>query len=733
MSQRGTGHLGLLFALLGLGLLGGGLVSGAGPGWLGVVDDGLCGPLSSDLTLTLAQSPYFVTCDVTVESGVTLEIEPDVEVYFGPGTALVVQGRLVAMGTESRPVVLTAGGSSPEPGHWTGILLEGAVDSRLEGCVVEYATEGVRILAAGGATAGPTVTNCTVRHQALHGIVVEAVPAGCDASLAEPVITGCTIESNGGCGIYGYGHGNPASGCVPLVLGTVGGVLTGNTIQQNVGAGICLRTKREYNSAGEIGIAVERNRILENGGHGVRLYGDDPVHPSIENNLIQGNGGSGLVWEAVQGDRDLPVVNNTVVANGEDGIRSGRPASQMLVTNNIVVGNGGYGLYCAIEEEPVRSTNDLWQNAAGAYSGCSPGMTDLLADPLFVDPASGDWSLRFGSPCIDTGTASGAPAIDIEGTERPQGGGFDVGAYEFSAAQIEVRSEGVAVPPGSQHDFGTVAVGSAAVADFAIGNVGGRRLAVEAVGIEPLGDYGLVLSGALPLTVMPDSSTVFGVRFAPTSPGWQTATVAIGSDDPDDNPYLFGIRGLGVQPPAELTVSGPVSGLIGSECLFTATVGPSTATQPITFTWQARGQLPRVHTGGLRDVVWYLWEQSGVQGITVTARNAGGAVSATHHVALWTPVQADFTAAPRSGLVPLTVVFTNTSTGDYDQSWWEFGDGSTSTLPSPAHTFGTLGVHTVTLRVAGPGGSDIETRPAYIEVEGLWLYLPVVVRRVGEG
>jgi PKD repeat protein len=96
-------------------------------------------------------------------------------------------------------------------------------------------------------------------------------------------------------------------------------------------------------------------------------------------------------------------------------------------------------------------------------------------------------------------------------------------------------------------------------------------------------------------------------------------------------------------------------------------------------------------------------------------------------------VQADFTAAPTSGLVPLVVVFTNTSTGDYDRSWWDFGDRTTSTLPSPTHTFGTLGAHTVTLRVAGPGGSDIETRPAYIEVEGLWLYLPVVVRGVGEG
>jgi chitodextrinase len=706
MSLRGTSRLGLLCVLLGLGLLGGGLVYGAGGDWHGVAEGTLCGPLSADVTLTLDQSPYSVTCDVTVNAGVTLEIEPGVEMRFGPDTALVVQGTMLALGTGGQPVVLTSGGSEPEPGDWA------------------------RILAREGATVRPMLANCSIRHQVLHGIVVEAMPAGCDASLAEPTIVGCTVVGNGGCGVYGYGHGDPSSGCVPPVAGVVGGLVTTNGLQQNGSGGICLRTKREYNSGGEVRIAIEQNRILANGGHGIRLYGDDqdPIHPRIENNVIQGNGASGIDWEAVDGGWDLPVVNNTIVANGGAGIWSGGPASRMLVTNNIVAGNGGYGLFCASDEGPVCGSNDIWNNEAGAYGGCAPGTTDFTGNPLFVDQAAGDWALRFGSPCIDAGTANGAPATDIEGTARPQGDGFDVGAYEFTAPAIEVWSDGIPIPAGSEYDVGMVAVGSAVETGFAIGNLGSRRLAVEAIEIEPPGDYTLVLSEPLPLTVTPGNSTTFGVRFAPKLAGRQSATLLIESDDPDDSPYQFGVTGLGIQGLDELTVSGPVTGLIGSEYPFTVTVSPSMATQPITYTWLARGQLTQVHTGGLTDGVSYAWPMAGVQGITVTAENAAGAMTATRRITLYRPVRADFTATPRSGPVPLAVVFTNRSTGDFDRSWWDFGDQTTSTLPSPTHTFGMLGAHTITLRVTGPGGIDLESRPAYIDVSGLRLYLPVLAR-----
>ena len=63
--------------------------------------------------------------------------------------------------------------------------------------------------------------------------------------------------------------------------------------------------------------------------------------------------------------------------------------------------------------------------------GGAPGTDNLDLDPLFVDPEQGDFRLRDGSPAIDAGTADGAAVVDLDGNERPLGGGVDMGAYEY--------------------------------------------------------------------------------------------------------------------------------------------------------------------------------------------------------------------------------------------------------------------------------------------------------------
>jgi PKD repeat protein len=70
---------------------------------------------------------------------------------------------------------------------------------------------------------------------------------------------------------------------------------------------------------------------------------------------------------------------------------------------------------------------------------------------------------------------------------------------------------------------------------------------------------------------------------------------------------------------------------------------------------------------------------------------------------------------------------TNTSTGEYDTSLWLFGDGVTSTLTSPTHTYVAVGSYTVTLTVDGSGGTDTEIKERYITVQH-GVYLPVILR-----
>ena len=71
------------------------------------------------------------------------------------------------------------------------------------------------------------------------------------------------------------------------------------------------------------------------------------------------------------------------------------------------------------------------------YSGIAnqTGLSgNISADPQLVDPAGDDFHLQAGSPAIDAGSSLGAPTIDFDGNPRPRpGGGFAIGAYEFSS------------------------------------------------------------------------------------------------------------------------------------------------------------------------------------------------------------------------------------------------------------------------------------------------------------
>ncbi len=79
---------------------------------------------------------------------------------------------------------------------------------------------------------------------------------------------------------------------------------------------------------------------------------------------------------------------------------------------------------------------------------------------------------------------------------------------------------------------------------------------------------------------------------------------------------------------------------------------------------------------------------------------------------------AGFTADTTSGPVPLTVTFTDTSTGSITNRFWDFGDGATTntTATSVVHTYNPIGGDTVQLIVSGPGGVNTNTQANYITV-----------------
>ncbi|MBI4294977.1 MAG: PKD domain-containing protein [Chloroflexi bacterium] len=80
------------------------------------------------------------------------------------------------------------------------------------------------------------------------------------------------------------------------------------------------------------------------------------------------------------------------------------------------------------------------------------------------------------------------------------------------------------------------------------------------------------------------------------------------------------------------------------------------------------------------------------------------------------PPVADFQVSTTSGGAPLTVQFTDTSTGTIDSWLWDFGDGETSTGQNPSHIYTNAGTYTVSLTVSGSGSFDTETKADLISV-----------------
>ena len=70
-----------------------------------------------------------------------------------------------------------------------------------------------------------------------------------------------------------------------------------------------------------------------------------------------------------------------------------------------------------------------YSDVEGGYTGAG----NIDADPQFAS-APADYRLAAGSPCIDAGAIEASITTDLDGTARPAGNGWDIGAYETAAA-----------------------------------------------------------------------------------------------------------------------------------------------------------------------------------------------------------------------------------------------------------------------------------------------------------
>src|SRR5713101_2444087 len=89
--------------------------------------------------------------------------------------------------------------------------------------------------------------------------------------------------------------------------------------------------------------------------------------------------------------------------------------------------------------------------------------------------------------------------------------------------------------------------------------------------------------------------------------------------------------------------------------------------------------------------------------VVVSSSNAGSSTNALTGTGVAMPL-ASFSGSPTSGVEPLTVNFTDNSTGTITSRFWDFGDSSTTntTATTFSHIYLAAGTNTVSLTASGP-------------------------------
>ena len=172
-----------------------------------------------------------------------------------------------------------------------------------------------------------------------------------------------------------------------------------------------------YNSYYGFIVSSEQGGAVEN----VKVYNN------IAYNIIRA--GFAIPWWSGTKDgvkSNIQFVNNVSYNNGY-GFQNTSPLNEnVLIENNIFSQNTVSVQLLSGSESQFTVDHNLFYGSGGTY-----GTNLVIGDPKFVNPTGADFHLQSGSPAIDAGSPLNAPDSDFDGNARPQGAGYDIGAYEY--------------------------------------------------------------------------------------------------------------------------------------------------------------------------------------------------------------------------------------------------------------------------------------------------------------
>ena len=427
--------------------------------------------------------------------------------------------------------VLDGGGgaapSPPEVGSVVHITGGAGRTTRVDGFVITrgHAIAGGGILIEGS---GPTIVNNNLW---LNSASIGGGIGVSNYDFVPPTISHSVITDNR---IYGNsavegGGGIAVVGAARLVsYDPAAPIIARNIISQNS----CVKNGGGIGCWGHTAAFIADNFIVGNvaasdeasfagGGGGIyatsRDLDDQPISyaicaPQIVSNAITANGGflgAGIYcWDTDDAHGGIPVItNNTITSN--NGIGVYWKTSSPVMTNNIVAFNP-WGLQQPAEAptSPTIGHNCVYGNSARGRRTDYNSIADqtglngnISIDPLLANVRLGEVRVQPGSPCRNAGSSSAVSTSwkDIQGEDRIQGDGVDIGADESDGTSwdiptpvIHVRSDGDDAEDGTTWAKAKKTVGAGATAAFMGG--GGEVWVAEGTYVERDRAHGLHLS-----------------------------------------------------------------------------------------------------------------------------------------------------------------------------------------------------------------------------------------------